>query len=833
MAVKSADLRIQLDFGAALACLLALGIFSWHSIVVFNGNNLWVAHTHEVLDDLQDLGFSVKSIESSSGAFVLSGEESELADYRKSRASAERYAESVGYATQDNPVQQRELPTLEALLAQRIEFTDSLINLRQAGGLNAALMEIQTGHGNRISDELYAEVRKMRDEELSLLMQRTANSSRVLNETKVILLLGTILGLLITTAAGWSVRRDNSRRALAEESLRAGEEQHRMDLSEVQDYSINSLDPQGRIMTWNAGAERIKGYRAEEIIGQNFSVFFLPEDIARGTPAEILRIAAANGRHEDQGLRVRKDGSRFLASATFTAMHDAAGKLRGFSKITRDLSEAKDSEAKYRGLMEAAPDAMVVVNQAGDIVLLNVQAEKKFGYRRDELLGQKVKNIIPEGFAERLASDGLRSADDALAQQIGTGIELSGRRKDGSAFPLELMLSPLESAEGILVTAAIRDISVRKAAEQHVVQMEGRYRGLLEAAPDAMVVVNQAGDIVLLNVQAEKKFGYRRDELLGQKVKNIIPEGFAERLASDGLRSAADALAQQIGTGIELSGRRKDGSAFPLELMLSPLESAEGILVTAAIRDISVRKAAEAELLQNVQNLNRSNQELEQFANIASHDLQEPLRMVASYTQLLARRYKGKLDADADEFIAYAVDGAGRMQRLIQDLLAYSRVASTAGNLRRISSESALLQALQNLRGVIQDSGALVIHDPLPSVMADEIQLIQLFQNLIGNAIKYQKPGIPEVQIAASRNGANKWTFSVKDNGLGIEPQYFERIFGMFQRLHKREEFAGTGIGLAICKKIVERHGGRITVESQIGLGSTFKFALAEGESRL
>jgi PAS domain S-box-containing protein len=347
-----------------------------------------------------------------------------------------------------------------------------------------------------------------------------------------------------------------------------------------------------------------------------------------------------------------------------------------------------------------------------------------------------------------------------------------------------------------------------------------------------MVVVNQGGDIVLLNVRAEKQFGYRRDELLGQKVKNIIPEGFAERLVSDGLRSAEDALAQQIGTGIELSGRRKDGSQFPLELMLSPLESAEGILVTAAIRDISVRKAGEAALRQNVQDLNQSNQELEQFANIASHDLQEPLRMVASYTQLLARRYKGKLDADADEFIAYAVDGASRMQRLIQDLLAYSRVGYKAGNMRTISSEGALLQALQNLRGVIQDSGALVTHDALPPVIADEIQLIQLFQNLIGNAIKYQNPGVPRVQIAATRNGAKRWTFSVKDNGLGMESQYFEKIFGMFQRLHKREEFAGTGIGLAICKKIVERHGGRISVESQLGMGSTFRFALAEAESK-
>jgi len=258
----------------------------------------------------------------------------------------------------------------------------------------------------------------------------------------------------------------------------------------------------------------------------------------------------------------------------------------------RRIGERRASEKRYRGLLEAAPDAMVVVNQGGDIILLNVQAEKQFGYPRDELLGQPVKNIIPQGFAERLVADDLRSAEDALAQQIGTGIELTARRKDGSEFPIELMLSPLENAEGILVTAAIRDISVRKAAEAHLAQMEGRYRGLLEAAPDAMVVVNQGGDIILLNVQAEKQFGYPRDELLGQPVKNIIPQGFAERLVADDLRSAEDALAQQIGTGIELIGRRKDGSEFPIELMLSPLANDEGILVTAAIRDISVRKAA-------------------------------------------------------------------------------------------------------------------------------------------------------------------------------------------------------------------------------------------------
>ena len=275
-------------------------------------------------------------------------------------------------------------------------------------------------------------IRQMQDEELRLLVLRNADAKQRLGQSTVILLCGTFLGLLIAGVAGWTVERDSSGRALAEEALGDSEEKYK-------------------------------------------------------------------------------------------------------TLVNRDLSESKESGEKYRGLLEAAPDAMVVVNPAGDIVLLNVQAEKQFGYRRDELVGQKVTNIIPKGFAERLIADGTRTAAEALAQQIGTGIELTALRKDGSEFPIELMLSPLESAEGILVTAEIRDISVRKAAEQHLAQMEGRYRGLLEAAPDAMVVVKPGGEIVLLNVQAEKQFGYRRDELIGQKVKNIIPEGFAERLIAEEL----------------------------------------------------------------------------------------------------------------------------------------------------------------------------------------------------------------------------------------------------------------------------------------------------------
>jgi len=1078
--------KLQFAIGSAVLALFVVGAVSYRSLVVSTESDLWVRHTDQVLEKLQDLLAAMQTVESNARGYLLTGDDSFLDLYRAGKAKAKKDLIILRNLTADNAGQQLRLDTLATLVARSLQLAEQALDLRRTNGLVAATEAIQKRPSKQLLDDFQGLVGQMQDEELRLLALRGEIAKRRLTQTKTVLIVGTVLGLLIAIVAGWSVQRDNSARALAEEALREGEGRFRTLANNIPqlawmadekgyifwyndrwfDYTGTTLDdvagwgwqkvhdpnhvkrvvekitrcfqtgqvwddtfplrgkdgkyrlflsravpirdPDGKILRWfgtstdiseskdsgakyrglleaapdamvvvnedgeivllnlqaekqfgysrdellgvkvkniipkgfaerliadgtrtaaealaqqigtgiellarrkngtefpieimlsplesaegtlvtaavrdisvrkaaekhlaqmegryrglleaapdamvvvnqageivllNVQAEKQFGYRRDELVGQIVKNI-IPEGFAERLISDSTRTAAeALAQQIGTGIELigrRKDGTQFPIELMLSPLESAEGIL--VTAAIRDISVRRDAEnhlarmeGRYRGLLEAAPDAMVVVNPGGEIVLLNVQAEKQFGYRRDELVGQKVKNIIPEGFAERLIADALRTSADALAQQIGTGIELTGRRKNGSDFPIEIMLSPLESAEGILVTAAIRDISVRRDAENHLARMEGRYRGLLEAAPDAMVVVNPSGEIVLLNVQAEKQFGYSRDELVGQKVKNIIPEGFAERLVADALRSAEDALAQQIGTGIELTARRKNGSNFPIELMLSPLESAEGILVTAAIRDITTRKKAEANLLDKVEELNRSNEELGQFAYIASHDLQEPLRMVASYTQLLSRRYKGKLDADADEFIAFAVDGASRMQRLIQDLLTYSRVGTKGQDMLDVSSEDALQQALINLRGAIEDSGALVTHDPLPAVLADEMQLVQLFQNLVGNAIKYQSPGIPKVHISAARNGPHKWVFSVKDNGLGIDPQYFEKIFGMFQRLHKREEFAGTGIGLAICKKIVERHGGSISVESEPGNGSTFQFALAGGERK-
>src|SRR5580658_3936360 len=590
--------KVQLAFGAALLVLLVLAATSYRAIATSAESDRWVRHTHEVLEKLQNLLSAMESIESSYRGFALTGEEFYLDSYRASILSGEQDEAAVRNLTVDNPKQEILIPTLERLAAQKIQFGEKVIRLRQTTGMEAAADAVRSETGEQAMGEFQGVVRQMHDEELRLLILRDADVKRHLGQTKTVLILGTALGLLIAAAAGWSVQSDSIERGRAEEALRDQEEKYRLLIDGVQDYAIFTLDPHGMVVSWNAGAERIKGYKADEIIGQNFSRFYLQSDIDQGRPKAELLVAATGGRSETEHWRVRKDGSRFWANVVITAARNSSGSPLGFSEISRDISERKETEAKYRGL--------------------------------------------------------------------------------------------------------------------------------LEAAPDAMVVVNQDGKIVLLNVQAEKHFGYHRDELVGQKVKNIIPEGFAERLIADGTRTAADALAQQIGTGIELTGRRKDGSDFPIEIMLSPLESAEGILVTAAIRNISVRKAADSNLLHKIQELNRSNEELGQFAYIASHDLQEPLRMVASYTQLLAQRYKGRLDSDADEFIAYAVDGCNRMQGLIQDLLSYSRAGATTKAIHHTSCEGALARAVKNLQATIEASNAIVDHDPLPAINTDGTQLVQV-----------------------------------------------------------------------------------------------------------
>ena len=365
------------------------------------------------------------------------------------------------------------------------------------------------------------------------------------------------------------------------------------------------------------------------------------------------------------------------------------------------------------------------------------------------------------------------------------------------------------------------DITEQKKAEEKIRLSNIYNRSLIEASLDPLVTIGHDGKITDLNEATEQVTGYSRDELIGTDITNYFTE---PEIAKEGYQ---EVFKQGFISDYALEIQHKDGSIIPVLYNASVYQDESGkvIGVFAAARDVTTLKKAEIMLKLKIEELKRSNEELEQFAYVSSHDLQEPLRMITSYLQLLQRKYQGNLDDKADKYINFAVDGAVRMQNLIIDLLEYSRVDTGDDEPGSIDCKFILNKVLFDIKAVIKENNATISHDPLPEVMADSTQIVQVFQNLIINGIKFHGEEAPKIHISAEKI-ANEWVFSVQDNGIGIDPQYSERIFEIFKRLNSRDRYPGTGMGLAICKKIVERHGGRIWVESKLGKGSTFYFTL-------
>jgi two-component system, LuxR family, sensor kinase FixL len=499
-------------------------------------------------------------------------------------------------------------------------------------------------------------------------------------------------------------------------ALRAIEESHeerlKLLVESVRDYAIIMLEADGRVASWNTGAERINGYTSDEILGQNFSVFYAPEDVTASKPERELREAARLGSFEDEGWRVRKDGSRFWANVVVTAIRGPNGELKGYAKVTRDVTEKRLAEERFKTLLEVAPDAMIIVNEHGRIVIANTQSERLFGYRREEMLGEPIELLVPTRFRP-----------------------------------------------------------------QHPAQRQGYMQG---------------------------------------------------------------PRTRPMGAGLELYGLRKDGSEFPVEISLSPLQTREGLWVTSAVRDISERKEAERRLKELNTKLQISNKELQDFASVASHDLQEPLRKIQAFGDRLKQRFAEQLSDEGQDYLQRMQAASVRMQNLIVDLLAYSRVTTQAQPPTRVDLNEVAREVLSDLEARTEQSGGEVNVEPLPAVEADPTQMRQLLQNLIGNALKFSKPGVPpRVRVYANHHDegintmpAGMVQLCVEDNGIGFEEKYLDRIFNVFQRLHGRGTYEGTGIGLALCRKIAERHGGAITAQSRPEEGARFIVTLPAAKTQ-
>jgi PAS domain S-box-containing protein len=581
----------------------------------------------------------------------------------------------------------------------------------------------------------------------------------------------------------------------------------------------------GVILSWNKGAERMYGYTEEEAMGENISLLAPPGHLDE--LSELLKkIGEGESVEHFETIRVRKDGKQIHVSLTLSPIKGASGKITGVSTISHNITERKQAEeVTKRASMElnqifnTAADGMRVIDNDFNILRANETFLKMVNLTENEVVGAKCYEILssPLCNTDNCPLTHLRAGDERVVS------ETEMVRGDGTKTVCILSATSFLDLAGsvIGIVEDIRDITDRKEAEEELRVASAYNRSLIEASLDPLVTIGTDGKIMDLNAATEAVTGYSRDELTGTDFSNYFTE--PENARAGYQRAFETGTVQDY----ELEIQHRDGSVTPVLYNAAVYRNEAGKVkgVFAAARDIEKQKHADSILKQTLDRLESSNKELEQFAYVASHDLQEPLRMVSSYTQLLEKRYKDKLDSDADEFIGYVVGGVSRMQNLINSLLTYSRVATKGKAFAKTDCEAVLATTITNLKKAIEESSAGITHDPLPAVMADDVQLGQVFQNLIGNAIKFRGKNNPRIHVSAEQKDA-EWVFSVRDNGVGIEPQYHDRIFQLYQQLHTKDEYPGTGIGLTICKKIVERHGGRVWVKSKPGKGSTFFFTL-------
>ena len=539
----------------------------------------------------------------------------------------------------------------------------------------------------------------------------------------------------------------------------------------VSDYAIFALDPEGYVSSWNPGAQRIKGYTADEIIGRHFSSFYPPDDVAAGKPAWELEVAAREGRVEDEGWRLRKDGSRFWANVVISAVRDNQGQVTGFTKVTRDVTERRSaeealrqSEERFRLLVQSVQDyAILMLDPEGRVSSWNKGAERIKGYAADEIIGRSFMLFYPPD----VAANGFPQRELEVAAREGSFEDENWRvRKDGSRFWASVVITALHSTDGRLIGFAkvTRDLTARREAEAQALRLAAEEAAHAEAA-------RRADELANLNEQLQEQ----AVELEAQ---------------TEELRVAAETLYQKN-------------------------DELQAALSDARVAREAAERAATA--------ATEAYRELDQFAYVASHDLKAPLRGIANLAQWIQDDTGDRLAAESIEHMRLLQGRVHRMEALIDGILAYSRAGRVLKSPEAVDTGTLVREVIE----LLAPPSGVTIHVPpqMPTLNAERVPLQQVFLNLIGNAVKYTRAARPDAVIRIDwRDAGDSFEFSVSDNGPGIEPEYHERIWGIFQTLAPRDKVEGTGIGLSVVRKIVETRGGSVSVESSPGQGAIFRF---------
>jgi PAS domain S-box-containing protein len=528
-----------------------------------------------------------------------------------------------------------------------------------------------------------------------------------------------------------------------------------------------------------------------------------------------------------KALKEKEELEKAHAKLKLKAQERANELKKSNNSLKKEIEEHKKAEEKANilaNIVESSDDAIISLALDGTITSWNKGAEKVYGYSAEEMIGKGPHSLLDASQYEYI----YKSIDKIKKGENIVHYEAKRQRKDGAEIYVSVNLSSIKNQDGKItgISVIARDITERKKVEEALRESERRYRTLYDDNPSMYFTLDSKNMILSVNRFGAEQLGYSVPELVGKSILTVFYEKDRESAAQNMKHSV-----ENLGRVFQWEQRkvRKNGSLLWVRETARAVKGSDGkIVIFIVCEDITDRKKAEEELHETIEEVRRSNYELQQFAYITSHDLQEPLRTIASFTQLLEKRYKNKLDKDADEYIEFVVDAATRMKEMIQGLLNYSRIGTKGAEFKPTDVNEALNDAISNLKRTIDENNAEITNDSLPTVLGDKRLLVQLFQNLIGNAIKFKNPDEPpRIHISVSNDEKNnEYVFKVSDNGIGMESKYTDKIFEVFKRLHTIDEYKGAGIGLAISKRIVERHGGRIWVESSLGKGSTFYFTL-------
>jgi len=798
----------------------------------------WVSHTQEVLKEVEEVGAGMADLESDQRGYIIMGDEHLLEQRSVVKDAVHKALDALRHLTADNPRQQNRLDGLEPLIASRTDFGEQTIIARRQQGFSAAQQMLITARGIKLTEEIHHRLKEMSDEEYALLLQRQNEASVASTTTFLLLPLGVYISLTLLFLELFFLNTGVGEQKQVEEKLKASLKEVTDLKTALDEHAIVAItDPQGKITFVNDKFCAISKYSREELLGQDHRIInsgYHPKEFIRHLWTTISRGGVWHGEIKNRA----KDGSFYWVDTTIVPFLNEQGKPRQYIAIRADITErklAEEASAQLAAIVNSSNDAIIGKDLNSIITSWNIGAERLFGYSASEMIGSPITRLIP--------SDRQQEENQIIDRvKLGETVEHFDTlrvAKDGHSIDISMTVSPIKDKTGKITGASkvARDITERKRAEEALHESEKQFRMMANAIPQLAWMAHADGFIFWYNQRWFDYTGTTPEQMEGwgwQSVHN--PDSLPEVM--EGWKKA---IASEQPFEMEFPLRAADGHYGWFLTRVFPFRDAAGRVVRwfGTNTDVSQKRKADEEIrelnirleqrvAERTADLEAANKELEAFSYSVSHDLRAPLRAVDGFSQAVLEDYGPQLPEEGRHYLQTIREGAQRMGTLIDDLLTFSRLSRTPLKKQAVNTDHLVRHVLEGLNSHQENRQVELRIGDLPVCQGDPALLNQVWINLLSNALKYtrkRQPDVIEIGCQLERDGD---VYFVRDNGAGFDMRYAHKLFGVFQRLHRMEEFEGTGVGLAIVQRIIHRHGGRIWADAALDRGATFYFTLKD-----